>query len=130
MRRIHGIGAAVVLLVAAAYVAAQSIPNAGPNDSFGWNQTAPALTDANAYVYKYYLDGATMGSVFSGVKCTGSAAPFACAVKIPTFSPGQHSLTITAANSTGESAQSVPFAFVYGNPPPSPNNISIIRGTP
>lgn len=120
----------ILLLLPSTIVRGQSIPNAGPNDSFGWGQSAPTLNDANAYVYKYYLDGATTGSVFTAVKCTGTTSPFSCQVRIPTFAPGQHSVTFTAANSTGESVQSTPFAFVYGNPPTSPNNISIIRATP
>jgi hypothetical protein len=108
---------------------AQTVPNAGPNDSFGWNQAAATLTEAQGFVYKYYLDGAVTGSVFSGVTCTGTATPFSCKVRIPTFAPGQHSITFTAANITGESVQSSPFVFVYGNPPANPNNISIIKAT-
>ena len=117
----------IVLVCAGIHLYAQSVPNAGPNDSFGWGQAAPDLNTSNGYVYKYYLDGATTGSVFAGVKCTGTSSPFSCQVRIPSFSPGQHSVTFTAANATGESVQSLPFAFVYGNPPNSPNNISIIR---
>lgn len=126
---------AAIFLLCAHVANAQSIPNATPGDSFGWNQT-PAVGDAQtlavvqAYVYKYYLDGATTGSVFTGVKCSGAAPPFACQVPIPTFSNGQHNITFTAANAGGESAQSTPFVFVYGNPPPSPNNMSIIKKVP
>ena len=118
------------ILFAPVLALAQSVPNAGPNDSFGLGQSAPDLTTANGYVYKYYLDGATTGSVFTAVKCTGTTSPFSCQVRIPKFSPGQHSVTFTAANATGESVQSTPFVFVYGNPPVSPNNISIIRAVP
>lgn len=103
-------------------------PNVGPNDSFAWNQDATNLSTAQGFVYKYYLDGAVTGSVWAGVTCAGTATPFTCQAKTPTFAQGQHSLTITAANTTGESGQSVPFVFVYGNPPNIPNNIRIIKG--
>jgi hypothetical protein len=116
-----------LFVVSGAITQTQSVPNAGPNDSFGWSQVGTTLAEVQAFVYKYYLDGAVTGSVFSGVKCSGTATPFNCQVRIPSFSAGQHSITLTAANSTGESTPSTPFAFVYGNPPLSPNNISIIR---
>lgn len=106
---------------------AQNPPNVGPNDSFAWNQDATSLSAAQGFVYKYYLDGAVTGSVWT-TTCTGTTAPFTCQAKTPAFSQGQHSLTITAANTTGESGQSVPFVFVFGNPPNIPNNIRIIKG--
>jgi hypothetical protein len=118
----------VFILLASVVVHAQGGPNLGPTDFFAWNQAAPTLNDANSYVYKYYLDGAVTGSVFLTVTCTGTAAPFDCKGKPPAFAPGSHSLTITAANSSGESPQSTPFGFVYGNPPVSPNNIRIEKG--
>jgi hypothetical protein len=109
-------------------VLSAQVPNVGPNDSFAWNQDATNLAAAQGFVYKYYLDGAVTGSVWAGVTCTGTAAPFTCQAKTPAFSQGQHSLTITAANATGESGHSTPFGFVYGNPPSIPNNIRIIKG--
>lgn len=103
-------------------------PTVGPNDSFGWGQTGPDLATVQAYAYKYYLDGATTGSLWTNVTCSGTVSPFACQAKTPTFSNGSHSITLTAANAGGESPQSVPFAFVFGNPPTTPNNIHVIKG--
>lgn len=100
-------------------------PNLGPDDFIAWNQGAPSLNDANGYVYKYYLDGAVTGSVFLTVTCTGTISPFDCKGKPPAFGPGSHTITLTAASASGESPQSPPFGFVYGNPPISPNNIRI-----
>ena len=107
---------------------AQGGPNLGPEDFFAWNQAAPSLNDANGYSYKYYLDGAVTGSVFLTVTCSGTASPFDCRGKPPAFAPGNHTITLTAASASGESPQSAPFGFVYGNPPISPNNIRVVKG--
>jgi hypothetical protein len=103
------------------------VPNVDANDSFAWNQAANSLAEAQGYVYKYYLDGAGVGSTFAGVTCSGTASPFTCQARTPAFSNGNHSLTITAASAAGESAPSIPFGFVFGNPPTTPNNIRVIR---
>lgn len=120
----------VSLLILPNLAEAQSAPNVGPNDSFAWFQDGPTLATVQAYVYKYYLDGAVTGSVFSGVTCTGTATPYSCQVRSPTFAMGAHGITLTAASAAGESAQSTPFQFVYGNPPQIPNNIRIIKAVP
>ena len=119
-----------LLLTFTSISAAQSAPNVGPNDSFAWNQDGSSLTVVQGYVYKYYLDGAVTGSVLSGVTCTGTATPYSCQVRSPTFSMGAHGITLTAASAAGESVQSTPFQFVYGNPPAIPNNIRVVKGTP
>ncbi len=105
----------------------QTVPNVDSNDNFAWNQAGTNLAEVQAFVYKYYLDGAVTGSVFTGVTCTGTASPFTCQVRTPTFAMGSHSIGLTAASSAGESVQSTPFSFVYGNPPQIPNNIRVIR---
>lgn len=119
----------VLLLALPSSVAAQTAPNVGPNDSFAWNQDGTSLATVQAYVYKYYLDGAVTGSVFSGVTCSGTATPFTCQVRSPTFAMGSHSIALTAASAAGESVFSSPFQFVYGNPPQIPNNIRVIKAT-
>ena len=109
-------------------VLGQAAPNVVPGDSFAWNETALTLAEAQGYVYKYYLDGAVTGSVFSGVTCSGTASPFTCQALTPQFANGTHSITLTAASASGESPQSTPFGFVFGNPPSNPNNIRVIKG--
>lgn len=95
------------------------------NQKFTWDQSAPTLADAQAYTYKYYPDGAGTGIPFTGVACTGSASPFVCSVSIPAFTPGNHSITLTASNIAGESPKSAPFAFVFVVTPSVPGNIRI-----
>lgn len=120
---------ALAVVAAVASTASAQYPNVGPNDSFAWDIAAPDLATARGYVYKYYLDGATQGSLFANVTCSGTTAPFTCQAKSPTFSNGSHTLTITASSSLGESAQSVPFGFVFGYPPSVPSNIRVVKGT-
>lgn len=100
-------------------------PPAIPGQKFEWGQPAPTLADASGYTYKYYPDGATTGVTFTGVTCAGSAAPFTCEVLIPAFTPGNHSITITASNVAGESPKSAPFAFTFVVTPAAPVSIRI-----
>jgi hypothetical protein len=95
------------------------------NNKFAWDQSAPLLSDAQAYTYKYYPDGSTTAVTFVGVTCTGTASPFQCEVPIPAFTPGNHTIQLTATNIAGESAKSSPFAFTFVVTPATPANIRI-----
>lgn len=92
---------------------------------FAWDIAAPDLVSAQGYTYKFYADGATTGTPFVGVVCSGTAAPFQCEVTIPAFTPGNHTLTVTATNVAGESPKSTPFVFTFVVTPASPANIHI-----
>lgn len=100
-------------------------PPGSSNQRFTFDQAAPTLADAQAYTYRYYPDNATVGIAFTGVTCSGTTSPFVCSVLIPAFTPGNHSITLTAANIAGESAKSSPFAFVFVVTPSVPVNIRI-----
>ncbi len=100
-------------------------PPALSTSKFAWDQSAPTLADAQAYTYKYYPDGAATGIEFTGVTCSGSSSPFQCEVNIPAFTPGNHSITMTASNLAGESAKSAPFSFVFVVTPAIPSGIRI-----
>ena len=65
---------------------------------FAWNEDAPTLAEAQSYVDKYYLDGATTGIALTGVTCSGATTPFACMVNIPTLTNGSHAVALTASN--------------------------------
>lgn len=91
-----------------------------------WDQAAVDLATAQAYTYRYYADGATTGTAFSGVTCSGTASPFVCRVNFPAFTPGSHSLTLTAANAAGESAQSAAISFTFVVIPAVPSNPRIV----
>lgn len=104
---------------------ASAQPPASSNQRFSFDEAAPTLADAQAYTYKYYPDGNATGVTFTGVTCSGTASPFLCSVLIPAFTPGNHSITLTATNVAGESAKSSPFAFVFVVTPSVPANIRI-----
>lgn len=90
-----------------------------------WDESAPDLATAQAYTYKYYPDGATVGMALTGVVCTGTMSPFQCAVAFPAFTPGNHSVVLSATNVAGESMKSSPFAFVFVVVPAAPANLRI-----
>lgn len=96
-----------------------------PGQKFAWDQAAPDLATAQAYTYKHYDDGAATGVAFASVVCTGAVSPFACEVLIPAFTPGAHSVLLSASNVAGESPKSSPFAFTFVVTPGTPANIHI-----
>jgi len=97
---------------------------ATPISKLAWDMNAPTLADANGYTYKYYPDNATTGIALTAVTCTGTASPFQCEVSYPAFTPGSHTLFLTATNIAGESPkQTSPFAFVFVVTPGTPFNI-------
>ena len=96
-------------------------------DKLAWDQPAPDLATAQAYTYKYYPDNAATGVTLTGVTCTSSGTPaiISCRTTFPAFTPGSHTLTITAANVAGESAKSAVFTFTFVVVPGVPNTIRI-----
>ena len=99
-----------------------------PTSKIGWDQEAPTLADAQGYTYKYYPDNAPSGVTLSGVVCSGAASPFTCTAPFPAFTPGNHSITMTAANLAGESAKTSPLDFTFIVTPSTPARIRIIGG--
>jgi hypothetical protein len=90
-----------------------------------WDQIAPDLVTANSYIYKYYPDSSLTGTSLNPIVCTGTASPFTCSVSYPAFTPGNHTLTVTASNAAGESLKSIPFPFTFVVIPAAPTNIRI-----
>lgn len=115
----------VSLILVGAFVApAGAQAPATASSRLAWDQAAPTLAEANAYTYRYYPDGATAGIAFAAgsVTCSGTASPFVCIVNFPAFTPGNHTLTLTAANVAGESAPSVVLTFQMVVTPAVPAN--------
>jgi hypothetical protein len=112
---------AALLLAIPAFASAQVVPS----DKIAWDQQAPDLASAQAYTYKYYPDGATTGITFTGVTCTSAGTPavITCRANFPAFTPGAHTLTITATNAAGESPKSATFKFDLVVVPTAPTNI-------
>lgn len=104
-----------------------SSQNAVPTSKLQWNQDGPDLATISAYTYKYYADGAATGTTFpTSTICTGTGTPFVCTVNIPSFTQGNHSVTITASSAGGESPKSAPLAFTFISVPPTPTGLKLI----
>lgn len=92
-------------------------------DKLAWDQTAPDVATAQAYTYSAYADTATVGTTLSPVTCTGTVSPFLCSVPFPAFTPGPHTLQVTASNVAGESLKSNVFSFTFVVVPTAPANL-------
>lgn len=113
---------ALAILLCASVVSAQ---NATPLSKVAIDQAAPDVKSAGLYTYKYYADGSTTGVTVTGVTCTGTISPFTCTFSIPAFTPGNHSITVTASNEVGESPKSLPLTFTFVVVPATPVNLRL-----
>lgn len=90
-----------------------------------FDQPAPDLVSAQGYTYKYYPDGSTTAATLVSTTCSGTVAPFQCEAPFPSFTPGNHTLALSATNIAGESPKSSPFVFTFVVTPGIPVNIHI-----
>lgn len=114
----------LAILVTPALASAQTATSI---QKFAWDQTGPSLADVQAYTYNYY-DGNQAGKILTGVTCVllnATTSTFTCEAPIPAFTPGNHSVTLTASNAAGESAKSGPLAFVFVVTPAAPTNLRL-----
>jgi hypothetical protein len=88
------------------------------------DQPAPTLVIAQGYTYKYY-EGTT-GTILTGTTCTGTTSPFPCTFTFPAFTPGSHTITVTASDTSVtpnlESPKSAPLTFTFVVVPQTPLN--------
>lgn len=115
----------LVLALALLFVPSVAAAQVVPTDKLAWDIQAPDLATAQAYTYKYYPDSSTSGINLTGVTCTsvGTPAVITCRTNFPAFTPGAHTLTITASNAAGESAKSATYKFDLVVVPQAPSNI-------
>lgn len=113
------------LSVCVLLASAASAQTGTPSSKLVWDQAASDLATAQALSFKYYADGATTGTALAGVTCAGTASPFVCQVNYPAFTPGSHTLQLTATNAAGESAKSATFSFSFVVIPAAPANLRI-----
>lgn len=104
------------LLIASAVFA----QNASPTSLLSWvpqSSAGPAtVTEANQYTYRYYPENGTNGITLTGVSCFAVANGVECTVPFPAFTPGSHTLTMTAmlpGDPTSESGRSEVLAFTF-----------------
>jgi len=116
-------GAALVvalLVVGAGAAAAQVVP---PGSELIWDQpNAATAAIAQAYTFRYYPDAAVVGITLTGVTCAGTA-PIICRAPFPAFTPGPHTITLSAANAAGEGPKSAVFMFTFVVVPSAPTNL-------
>jgi hypothetical protein len=123
MRRL---GLILILTAIAQPAFAQGTATGG--NSLGWTQTGPDLATVSAYTYKHYDDASATGVAFTGVTCAASTTTpgaFDCQAPFPAFTPGSHSMAMTASNVAGESAKSSPLSFVFVVVPAVPTSLRI-----
>lgn len=88
------------------------------------DQPAPNLATAQGYTYKYQ-EGVT-SILLTGTNCTGTVSPFPCAFNFPAFTPGAHTITVTASDTSVtpnlESPKSAPLTFTFVVVPQTPLN--------
>ena len=116
---------AIIILAFASVAYAQPNPPATGGNKIGWDQSAPTLAEAQGYTYKYYPDASPTGTTLATVTCAGTTSPYQCEVAFPAFTPGNHTLTLTASNIAGESVKSAPLNFVFTVTPSAPTNLKI-----
>lgn len=92
---------------------------------FNWTIDGPDLVTVQSWTYKHYDDGKTVGEAFTGVVCDGLVTPFHCSVAVPAYTPGTHTIQISASSADVESAKSDIFSFKMAIVPGVPKNISI-----
>jgi hypothetical protein len=108
-------------VLAAAPTQAQT---ATPANNFAFDQGGLDLATVSAFTYRLYVDGAVTGSPIAAI-CTGTASPFVCSTPVGAFTPGIHTVTLTAANAAGESVHSAPLTFTMVIVPSAPSNLRI-----
>lgn len=107
------------------FLSASAFAQTGTPDSrLAFNQIAPDLATAQAYVYRVYADGGAPNSLAS-VTCSGATSPFVCSAPFPAFTPGAHTVTLTAVNAAGEGPMSAVFGFTFVVLPAAPQNLRI-----
>lgn len=95
-----------------------------------FDQAAPDLATAQAYVYRLVIDGVRQ-AVPVTVTCAGSVSPFACTTPFPALTPGDHTIALTAAvvvnGVEAESLPSVALPVRLVVAPNPPQNLRIVR---
>lgn len=116
------------VLLAIVFVCVASVASAqtgSANNKLAWDQPAASIAEAQSLTYKLYADGAATASTLPTATCTGATAPYACSVPFPAFTPGSHTVQLSASNAAGESPKSAAFGFTFVVIPASPANIRV-----
>ena|SRR5688572_9441272 len=112
----------LIVLFVPSFTSAQS---AVPGSVLVFDQPNASPATAQSYVYRYFPDGNPVGTVLTGVTCADVGGTTTCQVPFPAFTPGQHTIEISAENAAGESNNSAPLTFTFVVVPSPPTNLRI-----
>jgi len=98
--------------------------SATPSNRLAWDQSDATVAVAEAYTFKQYADGSPTGTVITGVTCTAGAV-VSCSAPFGAFTPGTHTIQLTATNAAGESVKSAVFNFTFVVVPTAPGNLRV-----
>lgn len=92
-----------------------------------WDQDAPDVATAQAYTYQVFVDGVQVTTWVSNlvVIATPIVGTQLATASFPPLSVGNHSITLTATNAVGASAQSVALAVTVLGVPAIPKNLRV-----
>jgi hypothetical protein len=116
---------AELALIATLAVKSQAAPPASAAAKFEWDIVAPDLATAQGYTYFRYDDGALNGVAFANVTCAASAAGFTCDTPVPAYTPGAHTIQVSASDAGIEGPKSASFAFRFVVVPAAPTSVRI-----
>jgi glucose/arabinose dehydrogenase len=89
----------------------------GSTTRLGWNQSGTSLGDVTQMKYGAYVDNNPRADLTS-VQCEGSSSPFQCSGRMPSMTPGSHTLELVAyvldAGRAIESGRSAPLQVTVG----------------
>ena len=100
--------------------------NATGTSRLEWDQPNASLSEAQGFTYAVYADGSTTPTPLTGVTCVAGTPTPVCSAPFPAFTPGSHSLSLTATNVAGESTQSAPISFTFVVVPSAPTGLRIV----
>lgn len=120
------LGITLALLLSIASIA-NAQGQVGSLSRMSWEQGAPTIQDAQSYLYMYYADGNATGLFISGVSCVQANVEmtFTCSAPFPAFSPGTHTITLTARTEGMESDKSNVLTFRFIIVPVAPRLLRI-----
>jgi hypothetical protein len=110
----------------------QAVPVIAPTgNQLQWNQAGPDLPTVQGYVYTALVDGSTTPTSLTAT-CSGTASPFTCTAPLPVVTPGQHTMTVTAAQVLTGGTQltgtpSAQCAYDIAATPAQPTNLQIVK---
>lgn len=89
--------ACALCVLAPAIAAAQDPPLVSTQHRLAWSQDAATLQSAQAHQYFAIVDGTRRTDPMLPILCTGTASPFTCSTPFPALTPGEHGISLVAA---------------------------------